>query len=208
MKIGVTMNYIKYWKNYDGVFISIGDNYVKKANFIVEKEDAKKLNAINLNIIYGKIFMHYSIDYFKDNIDDNIYRHTNIYFWDYDEVFEKKSLPPIFKDADEKYFIFLKSVIINSEIVTPWFDQPGLGIRYSAEINDLEIPISQMYQENTIVSVSEVLRTNSINNSCIFLLSDEIDVDENQDFYLDKYKIPKHIAYELGFLKILKLKNN
>lgn len=202
------MNYIKYWKKYNDIFVSIGDNYVKKANFILETEEAKKLDSINLDFIYGKIFMHYCIDYFKDNIDENIYRNTNIYFWDYDEVFEKKSLPQIFKYIDKKYFIFLKSVIINSEIVTPWFNQPGLGIRYSAEMKNLEKSICQMYQEKIIVNVSELLSINSINNNCIFLLSNEIDVDKNKDFYLDKYKIPKHVAYELGLLKILKLENN
>jgi len=195
-------------------------------NFFSKKnQDKKRVNDstskidwhINESILTfnnGDAFMHY---YNKNEVKDSqnpAWQNQEIYFWNSNEIFEKKSLPDEFLNFEKKYFIINEipeyiSVAVGKAM--PWFGKPGGGNKYFFRYEGNPISIEEakklkiiFYFEYVEITDENISILNNRDNY-IFQLDKSVNY-KNQEFYIDNLKTSLSTLYHKGLLKVMKIK--
>lgn len=98
-----------------------------------------------------RLFVHFQSDNLKEEPGNPDWENQAVFFWDYDEPFEKKSMPPHFKNYPEHYFVYSKPFpegmrFLSAEVI-PWFGMPGGGRKYHVEFKDAHVTYQRAYRE-------------------------------------------------------------
>jgi hypothetical protein len=163
-----------------------------------------------------RLFMHYLSDNLKKEPGNPDWENQAVFFWDYDEPFEKKSLPAEFKTYREHYFVYSKALPEGMSFlwgkVIPWFGMPGGGKKYHVEFNGAHVPVKELIQRGSFEEVEIVTLTQE--NSDIlqkrgeyFFFIDEkkLQFDKsNGKFFVKGKEIRFSDAFEMDLLKIVR----
>ena len=205
----------------DSPFLRKGDKLVvlgdKRTCFKVMREcsDRQKelLDTSTLVFSHGsQIFSHYFIKDLPEDRSDPEWKNKAIFFWNSNEPFPGKSLPPHFSNMEQRFFQFTNpqksgDIQLHSGIVAPWFDQPGGGRKYFCREKAYDLTIEELLQKHII----ECMEFVDINE-----LTLEIVTDRSKYYFLSSpplefvdawpalggKMIPVSLAWELGFLLI------
>ncbi|MBF4492542.1 hypothetical protein IR010_08300 [Flavobacterium sp. MR2016-29] len=173
------------------------------------------INDSILTFLPRELYMHYWDSNTEKNLQDPSWQNQGIFFWDYNEPFEKKSLPEFFENFEKKLFVFNKFpeyISLVSAKAIPWFGMPGEGDKLSLRYNDNPITLEEAYKLN-IINYVEMITLNYENLSILndrdnyYFLIDPNEVKfENQLFYLNGEKISLAELYKQKKLSVVKLK--
>lgn len=121
---------------------------------------AEAINNNELDICVGNLYSHFWEQEWKaDEPENPEWYNQAIYFWKKEEPFEKKSLPPTWRNYNENFFIIetLKdSMNLWSELVVPWFGMSGEGERFCFKHKDCQITLREAYENKMIIYVNPV----------------------------------------------------
>lgn len=204
------MSNIEYWKKGESTVLSVDGNNGYPVIRELSVDEKSAIDNHSLNLIDDQLFMHYWEDNIEHNEEGPMWQNTALYFWKAEEPFPNKALPPMFEDFAKRFFIINKPITIEVSLATPWFDQPGLGEKHVALIDNEMIPLLDLYKSNVIsyIGITEVLHLkdlSDINHS--FLVDERIVTLDNGKLYLDGHDIPCHIAYSIGGIHLVKVKS-
>jgi hypothetical protein len=195
-------------------FISIGDNYGYKIIRQLTEEQRKQIEKSTILLNTGQLYMHY----WTDNLvctdrNDQEWRNKVMYFWKAEEPFPKKSLPQEFETFKTKNFLFEGDTSKISLLVgqaAPWFGMPGLGEKFSCEINGEKVTIPELNKLDLVEYIEHVELTNenfdilTNKDEYFFLVDERITPFQNGNFYLKENIIPIDMAYSIGGIHIIK----
>ena len=166
-----------------------------------------------LAIVSYPMFMHYWSGKTKANSKDPSWQNEAIYFWSTQESFEKKALPPQFKNFEKKYFLVkqvLASVQLHRGQAIPWFGMPGGGDKYLFVENNTERSIPDLIRKEMLEYV-EIIHLTDDNDYVLqdrenyfFHLNQQMVQYQNQHFVLDGKKVSIVDAYISGGLQVIK----
>ena len=195
-------------------FISTGDNYGYKIIRQLTEEQRKQIEKSTILLNTGQLYMHY----WTDNLvctdrNDQEWRNKVMYFWKAEEPFPKKSLPQEFEAFKTKHFLFDGDTSKISLLVgqaAPWFGMPGLGEKFSCEINGEKVTIPELNKLDLVEYIEHVELTNenfdilTNKDEYFFLVDERITPFQNGNFYLKDNIIPIDMAYSIGGIHIIK----
>ncbi len=174
-----------------------------------------EINNSTLPILTHKIFSHYSNEKTKKDINNPEWQNQELFFWDYDEFFEKKSLPISFKEYQTKYFIFISlppNYGLRQAKVIPWFGMEGNGNKYSVVHMEKYVPLTELLSEKIIQYVQFVELSNK--NSWILKNNENFSIvlTDSEVYYSPKEKhftrsnkeITLKELYNRGSIKVVK----
>lgn len=188
-----------------------------------KKNSGKELNdlseAINnstLKMLNHQLFMHYYDENATPEPQNPAWQNQGIFFWAAKESFEQKSLPPDFKELEEKYFIVNKipsSIFVSKVTVVPWFGMPGGGDKYFFTDGDAQLPISKLISSKSLSYVQIIdLEKEDLNilrdreNYYLLLDSESVRFEPTTDkFFFREKETSLGGAYSLGGVKVIKL---
>lgn len=190
---------------------NISDNSVKK--FSIELKE--KIEKSRLQLMTHELFVHYWTDNLKEETENPEWQNQAVFFWKFKEPFEKKSLPPNFKDLEKKYFIvngLPENVSVSAGEVMPWFGMPGGGTKYFFQNSNNQIPINDIAKNNSISYVEVVELTDSNADKLtkldeyFFLMDTSMISFDKGKFYFEQKEIPFANAVEIGGLELISIK--
>ncbi len=130
----------------------------------------------------------------------------------YDETFEKKSLPPEFKDCAVQHFIFNEvpaGYSLKSGAAFPRFGMPGGGTKYFVKFNRQAVSIADLAAKKIISKVEVVARTSQNSdvltktNEYFFLMDKRRVQFINGKFIYQNQEIQFSDAYDKGSLAVV-----
>lgn len=192
--------------------ISLGENLNFKVVKTFSQEQKEELNTSTIPILMTQLYMHYwSEGLVCEDPDDQGWKNQAVFFWNAEEPFPKKSLPPDFETFGVRYFVFVKyDVLIKGGQVMPWFGMPGLGVKLFCELDNQQITISELSKMGMIEYVESVELTSDnlailTDGEQYFYLADEKVAQVRDDTFLlhGKY-LPIDVAYSIGGLNIVR----
>jgi len=175
---------------------------------------SEKVVQSTIPLFVGQLYSHY--------LSENVERldpyhpereNQTVFFWNAEETFEKKSLPPHFDKMPVKYFIVVgesQSVNLQSAEVMPWFGMPGLGTKFCFIENEERVEIQDLAERRVIqyLNVENITDDNFQNlndkEHFIFLIDERIVKYQNNNFYLNQKVIPIDLAYKIGGIHLAK----
>ncbi len=173
------------------------------------------INDSILTFLPRELFMHYWDSNTEKNLQDPSWQNQGIYFWDYNEPFERKSLPDFFENFEKKPFVFNKFpdyISLMSAKVIPWFGMPGGGDKLSLRYEDSSITLEEAHKLD-IINYIEIIELNYENLSVLndrdnyhFLINPNEVKFENQLFYLNGESISLAELYQKKKLFVISLK--
>jgi hypothetical protein len=165
-----------------------------------------------IQIMTHQLFMHHQKNDLIDNPNDPAWKNQAIYFWKGNEKFERKSLPPEFREYEKHYFIVNgvpKELQLNHGKAMPWFGMEGNGDKYFFSFNGAEVRLKELAVRNII----QYVQTPQLNMENVSILNDRenyfwlMDTEmigyENNSFQYNGNPISISKAYELGGLRII-----
>jgi len=175
---------------------------------------SKKIIESTIPLFVGQLYSHY----LSENIEQLDISHPErenqtVFFWNAEETFEKKSLPPHFDKMPVKYFIVVgesQSVNLQSAEVMPWFGMPGLGTKFCFIENEERVEIQDLAERRVIqyLNVEDITDDNCQNlndrEHFIFLVDERIVKYQYNNFYLNQKVIPIDLAYKIGGIHLAK----
>ncbi|PKV52839.1 uncharacterized protein DUF4237 [Aquimarina sp. MAR_2010_214] len=189
----------------------------------IESTKEDKLNSpkidwhINESILTfnnGDAYMHYYNKEAVKNTQDPAWQNQGIYFWNNDEIFEKKSLPDEFLEFEKKIFLINEIpeyITIAGGKAMPWFGKPGGGDKYFFRYENNPISIEEaeklkilIYFEYVEITENNTSILNDRDNY-IFQLDKSVNFKE-KEFYYEKLKVSLSELYHKELLKVLKIK--
>lgn len=188
----------------------------QNSNSKFSNELKSKIEKSRLQLMTHELFMHYWSENLKEDSKNPEWQNQAVFFWKFKEPFEKKSLPPSFKNIQEKYFI-VNQIPDNTSIaagqVMPWFGMPGGGMKYYFQNEGTQIQINKLANSNAITYV-DVIELSDLNSeyltkteSCYFLMdTNVINFSEGKFFYNQK-EIQFSDAVENGSIQLICFKN-
>lgn len=176
-----------------------------------------KLKALveqsRLQIMTHQLFMHYDSGSAVEDPNNPSWQNQAVYFWKHDEPFEKKSLPPEFKEYAKRYFIFNEvpaGYSLQSGEAIPWFGMPGGGTKYFVASNGNPVSIPALVANN-IVRTTELIALTENNSEVLnktdeyfFLMDQERIQFRNGKFFFEEKEIEFSDAYEKGCLVVVR----
>lgn len=192
-------------------------DYIPGTNVNLSPELKALVEKSPLKIMTHRLFMHYLSDNLVEEPGNPAWENQAVFFWDYDESFEKKSLPPEFKKYPEQFFISIREfpagMSIKAGEMIPWFGMPGGGIKYFVEFQEAKVPIKELldkeiFQKVEIITLTEKNSTVLQNVHEYFFLMDKKKIQFNSGkFFYNNAEIQFSDAYERGFFTIIRLLN-
>lgn len=172
------------------------------------------LNASSLQFMTHKLFMHYVDKNTKPDSQDPAWLNQGVFFWNNEEVFEKKSLPPEFKSYS-KYSFFIKnlpeSVKVSKSQAIPWFGMEGNGDKYCFTVKDSMVALSNIYSSGIIQYIKFVTLTEKnldiLQKRKLYMFHFEdgsLQYDRGL-FFKNKQQISVAEAYDQGYFKVIQL---
>ena len=194
----------------------------KKSNVSSEpssnKDDLDELiEKSTIQIMTHQLFMHHIQSNLEFKPNDQNWKNQEIYFWNADEKFEKKSLPPEFKSYEEHYFIvneIPKELQLNSGSVMPWFGMEGNGTKFFFSLKNAEIPLRELAKKRVIqyVEISELSAENAAilkdRENYFWLMNTKVIEYENNSFQHKGKAISISHAFKIGGLQIIGIKDS
>lgn len=173
---------------------------------------SEKVIYSTIPLFVGQLYSHY----LSENVEKLDSHHPErenqtVFFWNAEETFEKKSLPPHFATMPVKYFIVVgesASVNLQSAEVMPWFGMPGLGTKFCFVENEERLEIQDLAERKVIqyLNIEDITENNLQNlndrENFIFLIDERIVKYQNNNFYLNQKVIPIDLAYKIGGLHL------
>ena len=147
------------------------------------------LNTSTLQFMTHKLFMHYFDKNTKPNSSDPAWMNQGVFFWNLEEKFERKSLPPEFKNYS-KYRFFIKSlpdsIKISKSQAIPWFGMEGNGDKYC------------FTKEENMVAISNIFSSGIINYfKTINVTNETINILQKREIYMFHFN-PEDLDYQQG----------
>ncbi len=199
---------INYFQNDNSTCLSVDNINSHLLIKNISDNEKSEIDNSNLRFIQRQLFMHYDMENIEYDEDDPVWQNTSLYFWQAEEPFPKKSLPPMFEELTHKYFVFNTTINLESFLVTPWFDQPGLGEKYSAIVESKKTPLANLY-ESKIISyinhISDLTLDKLTNDDYYFLVDERIVTFKDNRLYLDEQIVPNHVAYIIGGIHLVRI---
>ncbi|MCJ8326259.1 MAG: hypothetical protein MJK08_04070 [Campylobacterales bacterium] len=165
-------------------------------------------------IMTHQLYMHYEDNNLTGKIGDPEWENQALYFWCADERFERKSLPPIFKTFNKKYF-YIKNANENLSLMsrkaTPWFDMEGYGDKFTIMLDDQIIALRELKIDKQIEYVELVALTKDNmeilnDNGSYSFIKNSINLDVSNDSLIYKdQKISISEAFFKNLLVIIKI---
>ena len=174
------------------------------------------VNNSTLRMLTHQLFMHYFDATMPVEPNNPEWQNQGIFFWNADERFERKSLPPNFKDLEEKYFIVNEvpvDVSVSKGTAIPWFGMPGGGDKYFFVKNDAHFPIKELIPSSAI-SYVELIKLNPSNlhvlndrvNYSLLLDTEKVRYEPHSDkFFLNGSETNLGGCYQGGGVKVIRL---
>ena len=179
----------------------------------LSNEQKAKIESSIILLRTGQLYMHYWTDHLVClNRDDPEWQNKVMFFWKAEEPFEKKSLPPIFKDFKVKHFLFqgdTSNISVQSGQAIPWFGMPGLGEKHVCEMNGQKVTIPELYDLGYIDYIKQIELTEenldilSDKENYYFLIDERITPFIDGNFYLNGKVISISLAYSIGGIHII-----
>jgi hypothetical protein len=177
---------------------------------------AEAVNKSTLKMLNHELFMHYYDENTPPNPQDQGWRNQGIFFWAATEPFEKKSLPPEFKEFEHRFFIVNgvpDSLTLSASIVMPWFGMPGGGEKLFFSEGEAHIPIDALVQAK-ILSYVDIIDLNEGNLHILtnreqyyLLLGDDVDYEPSTDtFYFQERETTLGGAYKAGGIQVIRFR--
>lgn len=174
----------------------------------------QKIEQSTLQIMSYPLFMHYFSPNTPPNPNDQGWQNQAIFFWEADETFERKSLPPVFQTYDELYFIVqsqANNITVQSGTTFPWFGMPGGASKYAFILNEQQkIPLQQLAQQG-IIQYLKIISINENNSHFLqkrgeyYFLMDQNKVQyQNQQFYFGEQTVSFSEAVHRGGFQLVK----
>ncbi|MDP9955728.1 glycohydrolase toxin TNT-related protein [Epilithonimonas hungarica] len=175
---------------------------------------SEKIVQSTIPLFVGQLYSHY----LSDNVEQLDIHHPErenqtVFFWNAEETFEKKSLPPHFEKMPVKYFIIVgesQTIQMQSAQAMPWFGMPGLGTKFCFTENENRLEIQDLEKRNIIQYLNiEDITDDSFHNLndreyYIFLVDERIVKYQDNNFYLNQKIIPIDLAYKIGGIHLAK----
>lgn len=177
-------------------------------------QQKKSIEQSTLLLRSSQLYMHYWTKGLvcKDRNDPE-WQNKVMYFWEAQEPFPKKSLPPKFKTFQKKYFIFhgdTSKIKLQTAKAMPWFGMPGEGKKHVCTLDSKNISIPEFNQLGLVKYLTQVdLTLNNLpvlqdRQSYFFLVDQRITSFQNGHFTLRGKKIPITVAYQIGGIHLMK----
>lgn len=196
------------------ILVSADDETFYKEVRSLSPDLSKKIIQSTIPLFVGQLYCHY----LSDNVESLDSHHPErenqtIFFWNAEETFEKKSLPPHFDKMPVKYFIIVgqnQTITMQSAEVMPWFGMPGLGTKFCFTESDSMLEIQDAKEHGIIqyLAVEDITEDNLQNlndrENFIFLVDERIVNYQNNNFYLNQKVIPIDLAYKIGGIHLAK----
>ncbi|MDD4604629.1 MAG: glycohydrolase toxin TNT-related protein [Bacteroidales bacterium] len=174
-----------------------------------------KIESSTLKLMTHDLFMHYWSENLIENKSNPEWKNQAIFFFRYKEPFEKQSLPPHFRELQQKTFIvngLPESVSVSSGQVMPWFGMPGGGTKYFFQFNDKEIQIKELINKGSL-SYVEIVKLSDSNSNILtdrenyfFLMDTSMIQFVKGKFFNNNMEISFSDAVEIGGLEVIKIK--
>lgn len=172
------------------------------------------INESILTFNTGDAYMHYFNKNADKNTQDPAWQNQAIYFWNANELFEKKSLPDEFLQYEKRTFLIHEipdyiSVALGKAM--PWFGKPGGGDKYFFQYEKKPISLEEAEKLNIILYFDYVTITKdniSILNdrdNYVFRLDKSV-LFKEKEFYVDNTKIALSELYHKNLLKVIKIR--
>jgi len=172
------------------------------------------LNSSTLQFMTHKLMMHYYDKGTAVDPNDPAWLNQGVFFWNIDEKFERKSLPPEFKTYS-KFPFFIKQIPedikISKSQAIPWFGMEGNGDKYCFVKEEKMLPIANANALGAIhyFKFKELTESNIdiLQKRELYMLhfkEDSLKYDRGL-FYVGTKQISIAKAYEEGLFKILQL---
>lgn len=194
-------------------FFKKKDKNTKEDKSITSKIDWH-INESLLTFNNGDAYMHYYDKETVKNDQDPAWQNQGIYFWNSDELFEKKSLPDEFLKFEIRTFLINEIpeyITVAAGKAMPWFGKPGGGDKYFFQYENNPISIEEaeklkilIYFEYVEITEHNISILNDRDNY-IFQLSRLVNY-KDKEFYYENLKISLSALYHKGLLKVLKIK--
>lgn len=174
------------------------------------------VNRSTLPLLTHKLFMHYFDPNAAVDEQNPEWQNQGIFFWTSKEAFERKSLPPHFKNLEKKYFI-VNQLPPNYQVALgkaiPWFGMPGNGDKYYIHEAEKQLTLDKLAAQQVISYVKriELIQENAnvLHDRLNYrlLLDDQtMRYDPSSDkFYYNNTEVSLGGAFELGAVEILKI---
>lgn len=122
------------------------------------------VNQCTLRMMTHRLYMHYgAVPGEKDQSPlSPTWEHQHIYFWEADEIFERKSLPETFRLAPVHYFVFFEmpeDLSLAAGVAAPWFGKPGGGKKMHVVHGHTKITINELKRLGIVREVEPVTVT-------------------------------------------------
>lgn len=168
-------------------------------------------------ILTHQLFMHHKVNNLVDDPNNPAWKNQAIYFWNGNEKFERKSLPPEFRNYPKHYFIVNqapKDLLLNKGQAMPWFGMEGHGDKYFFSQDGIEIRLDVLAKNNIVQYVE--MPTLTIENTAMlndkenyfWLMNTELISYQNNNFQHNGKTISITKAVEMGGLQLIGLKRN
>ena len=204
-------NLFKKKKDKESPAKPVGNREIKTSESL-----ADKVNSSTLPMLTHKLFMHYFDPNTKADFNNPEWKNQGIFFWTAKEEFEKKSLPPNFKNLEKRFFLINEippKLKLSAGKVMPWFGMPGNGEKYFLTNGDSELQIESLLKQNIIqyVEVIELTESNTeilTDRNCFRILLDDetMKYEPSSDkFFFNGKEASLGEAFNLKGIKIIKV---
>jgi hypothetical protein len=186
------------------------------SNKMFSPELKNKIESSSLHLLTHELFMHYWTDNLVENHSNPEWQNQAIFFWRYDEPFEKQSLPGHYREFQRKPFIVKgilpENIAVGVGEVMPWFGMPGGGMKYFFQKGREAIRIEDIGKQLVYMEIIPLSDENSTilteRDNYYFLMDTRIIRFEKGLFYRDDKETRLSDAVESGEIKVIKLKTS
>ncbi|GAB3636089.1 hypothetical protein GCM10027422_16790 [Hymenobacter arcticus] len=195
-------------------FVSAGDNYGFKISRPLTAAQKESVGKSTILLQASQLYMHYWTDKLVcQDPNDQEWQNKVMFFWRAEELFPKKSLPPVFETFAVKNFLFTgdtSRISLQVAQAMPWFGMPGLGEKYVCEIDSQKITIPELNKIGLVEYVEQVELTNenlgvlTDREAYFFLIDDRITPFQNGNFYLRGEVVAIDVAYSIGGIHLMR----
>lgn len=118
-----------------------------------EKNLLELIDDSPLQIMDHDLYMHHLNEDLLPIPTDPIWQNQALFFWLWDETFERKSLPPEFNDFPKRYFVFVnphEGLAIQTSEAIPWFGMEGKGLKHAVHFMGGTIALQELAEKKVI----------------------------------------------------------
>lgn len=203
------------------ISLEIDDQIIASNNEIMHKVirnltdvQRQKLEEATLLLQIDQLYTHYWTDDLQNSDKENPeWKNKVQFFWENEEPFPKKSLPPPFETFMHKYFFFkgdIADLLLQYGEVIPWFGMPGGGTKFFCIYKNEEHTVPELHELGFIQYVEKVELTKENLNILVdkenyrFYINSRIFKFKNGQLFMHDAPISFSDAYQIGAIDVVK----